>query len=114
MGNQDNTETRTSSRSLDDLFRIRDIIFGEEMADYERRFAAIDARLQTLQEQLQTRDAQAQTRLQQTMDEFQQEIAELRSSLLAKIEELELKSAPRVDVGDMLIEIGQRLKRVDA
>ena len=104
------TEAQSTAKTISDVFRIRDIIFGEQMAEYENRFKTIDAQLQALQAQMEARDEAAQTRLQQTTTDIQQQIADLQALFTAKLEALELKATARVDLGDMLIELGERLK----
>lgn len=104
------TEEQSTASAMNDVFRIRDIIFGEQMSEYENRFKAVDAQLQALQAQMEALDVAAQERLQQTTADIQRQIADLQASLTAKLEALDLKATARADLGDMLIEFGERLK----
>ena len=104
------TEAQSTTNAMNDVFRIRDIIFGEQMSEYEKRFNAVDAQLQSLRAQMEASDAAAQERLQLTTADIQQQIADLQTLLIAKLDALELKATARVDLGDMLIELGERLK----
>lgn len=104
------TEAQPAATALNDVFRIRDIIFGEQMSEYDHRFNEVNAQLQSLQAQLEAQDAAAQERLQQTTADTQQQITDLQSMLIAKLDALDMKATARVDLGDMLIELGERIK----
>ncbi len=104
-------ETQSEASTISDVLRIRDIIFGEQMSEYDHRFNEVDAQLQSLQAQLVAQDVAAQERLQQTTVDTQQQIADLQSMLIAKLDALDLKATARVDLGDMLAELGERLKK---
>lgn len=105
------TEPQPTANEMNDVFRIRNIIFGEQMTEYDHRFNEVDAQLQTLQARLEAQDAAAQERLKQTTADTQQQIADLQRTLLAKIDALDMKATARVDLGDMLSDLGERLKK---
>ncbi len=104
------TETQSAASALSEVLQIRDIIFGEQMNEYEQRFNAVDAQLQSLQAQMAAQDAASKERLQQTSGDIQQQITDLKTMLIAKLDALDFKATARVDLGDMLIELGERLK----
>ena len=104
-------ETQSEANTMSDVLRIRDIIFGEQMSEYDHRFNEVNAQLQSLQAQLVAQDAAAQERLEQTTADTQQQIADLQSMLITKLDALDLKATARVDLGDMLAELGERLKK---
>lgn len=95
---------------VNDVLRIRDIIFGEQMREYDARFAAIGERLDALQAQLEALDKRYDERMTQAQNETDRRLAELQSLLLARLDALDHKATARVNLGDMLIELGERLK----
>lgn len=74
-----------------DLERLREILYGHYARLLDKRLAEIEARLDRLQAEMQRRDD------------------ELRQELLQLIAALDKDKASRHDVGQMFIELGQRL-----
>jgi len=103
-------ESQPTAGGLNDVLQIRDIIFGEQMNEYDHRFTAVDAQFQSLQARLDAQDVASQERLQQSSAEIKQQIAALEMMLVAKLDALDIKATARGDLGDMLIELGERLK----
>lgn len=105
-----------------DVLRIREIIFGAQMREYEQRFRRHEERMQDLQNQINTLAAQTEAQFQQWQAETQRQFDELRAEmqrrfealeaqLIAHVERLRYEKTTRFDLGDMLIELGERLKR---
>ncbi len=118
------TQTTNSyhHQQADDVLRIREIIFGPQMREYEQRFGRHEDRMQDLQNQIDTLSAQTEAQFRQQHAETQRQFDELRAEmqrrfealeaqLLAHIERLSHEKTTRFELGDMLIELGQRLKR---
>lgn len=103
-------ESQPTANALNDVLQIRDIIFGEQMNEYDHRFNAVDARLQSFQAQLEAQDVASQERLKQSSADIKRQIADLEVMLIAKLDALDFKATARGDLGDMLIELGERLK----
>jgi hypothetical protein len=103
-------ESLPTTAGLNDVLQIRDIIFGEQMNEYDHRFNAVDAQLQSLQAELDAQAVASQERLQQSSADIKRQIAELEMMLVAKLDALDIKATARGDLGDMLIELGGRLK----
>ncbi len=103
-------ESQPTTGGFSDVLQIRDIIFGEQMNEYDHRFNAVDAQLQSLQAQLDAQDVASKERLQQSSVDIKQQITELERMLVAKLDALDTKATARGDLGDMLIELGERLK----
>ncbi len=93
-------QTPAAPESPRDVDRVRDIIFGSQMRDYNLKFEAISrdlARLQQeldqLNEQLTTQNA-AQTKGQQTLrQELRQADSDQRGELKAELEQLAAREA---------------------
>lgn len=121
------------SEQVNDLLRIREILFGAQMREYEQRFQSHQARMQDLQNQIDALAAHTDARLQELRADTQRQFSELRADihrqfeelhaemqrrfealeaqLSAHVERLTYEKTTRFDLGDMLIEIGERLKR---
>jgi len=116
-GRQDSTD-----RPITELDRIRDIIFGPQMQDYRGQFSRVAAELGLLSQQLdelRTTLAQQQADQSRRHDEldrtFSERLDQLESSLRVEFTEaldaLQDDKASRLDMGDILLEMGGRLKQ---
>jgi chromosome segregation ATPase len=97
--------------------RIRDIIFGTQMRDYQQQFQTIQRDLDRLQqqinrlsEQLTEQDRSQGDKLQALRREAQQADDDLRGELRQTAQELTSSKVDRVTLGDLFVEIGTRLK----
>lgn len=100
-----------------ELDRIRDIIFGTQMRDYQQQFQVIQrdlARLQKeidrLTEELAEQDSSQSKKLQALRRETGKGDDELRSELRQTAQELTNDKVDRETLGELLIELGTRLK----
>ena len=123
----------STDRPITELDRIRDIIFGSQMEDYKGQFGRVAAELGLLSQQLdelRTTLAQQQADQKWRHDEldrtFSERLDQLESSLGAQtrqladdlrveftqaLDALQDDKASRVDMGDILMEMGTRLKQ---
>ena len=99
-----------------DVERIRDIIFGTQMRDYQQRFEAFQrdlARLQQqldhLNEQLAEQDSNQGKKVQSLRQELRQAEDELRSELRETAQKLAVDKVERADLGRLFLEIGTHL-----
>jgi cell division septum initiation protein DivIVA len=99
-----------------DVERIRDIIFGTQMRDYQQRFEALQrdvARLQQhidqLNEQLAEQDSNQGKKVQSLRQEIRQADDELRSELRETAQKLTVDKVERADLGGLFLEIGTHL-----
>ncbi len=97
--------------------RIRDILFGSQMRDYQQRFQVVQRDLERLRqeldklsEQLANQDAEHNQKLQNLRREAKQGADELRSELRQTAHDLADAKVDRVTLGEMFIEIGNQLK----
>lgn len=119
-------------RPISELDRIRDIIFGSQMQDYQGQFSRIAAELGLLSQQLgelRTTIAQQKAAQDQRLDELERDFSEkserlnsnltaqthqlaedLRTEFAQALDALKDDKASRLDVGDILVEMGTRLK----
>jgi predicted nucleic acid-binding Zn-ribbon protein len=97
--------------------RIRDIIFGTQMRDYEQRFQNVQGDLDRLQgeidrltEQLSEQGTDQGKRLQNLRQEMRQVDEALRDELRQTAQKLTLEKVDRLALGQLLIEVGTQLK----
>jgi DNA anti-recombination protein RmuC len=111
-----------ADRPVTELDRIRDIIFGQQMQTYQGQFDRVAGQLALLGEQLdelravlsqekvdrQSRSEELERTLSERLDQLAEE---LRSSFTQALDDLKDDKASRLDVGDILVEMGTRLKQ---
>jgi cell division septum initiation protein DivIVA len=102
--------------SSQDVERIRDIIFGTQMRDYQQRFDAFQRDLVRLQqeidqlnEQLAEQDSSQGKKLQTLRRELRQADEDLRTELRETAQNLATDKVEKVDLGRLFLEIGNRL-----
>jgi predicted nucleic acid-binding Zn-ribbon protein len=99
-----------------DVERIRDIIFGSQMRDYQQQFEALQrdlARLQQeidqLNERLAEQDSSQGKQVQAVRRELRQADDDLRSELRETAQRLTTGKVERADLGQLFLEIGNHL-----
>jgi hypothetical protein len=112
----------SDERPITELDRIRDIIFGPQMQDYEGQFGRVAAELGLLSQQLgELKSTLAQQRADQEQrldqlesrfgDQTRQLADDLRAEFTEALDALKDDKASRLDMGDILVEMGTRLKQ---
>jgi chromosome segregation ATPase len=102
--------------SSQDVERIRDIIFGTQMRDYQQQFEALQRDLVRLQkdidqlsEQLAEQDSSQGKKLQTLRRELRQTDDDLRNELRETAQRLTIDKVEQKDLGRLFLEIGNRL-----
>lgn len=110
-------QTVSGAGTAQEVERIRDIIFGPQMRDYEQRFQAAQRDLSRLQqeldrlnERLSEQDREQGTKLQALRGEMRQADDDLRDELREKAQQLMTDKVDRVALGELFIELGTHLK----
>jgi DNA anti-recombination protein RmuC len=123
----------TEDHPLTELDRIRDIIFGSQMQTYDGQFdhlvnqlSLLDRKLDEIRTELSQQLSDQQARAEETQRALSDRIGqaesdlnaqahqladELRSEFSQALEDLREDKASRLDVGDVLVEMGTRLKQ---
>lgn len=114
-----------------DITQIRDLIFGEQIRVYDRKFEQMAKELDALRKQLdeQKRDHSGQfgqlsaklseldkssgRQLEQTAQDIRNELTRLRDELNRSIELLQNDKTDRLVLGNSLVELGLKLKGED-
>ena len=102
--------------SSQDVERIRDIIFGTQMRDYQQQFGAVQrdlARLQQdvdqLNEQLAKQDSNLGQKVQALRREMRKADDDLRTELRDTAQRLTTGKVEQVELGRLFLEIGNNL-----
>jgi ElaB/YqjD/DUF883 family membrane-anchored ribosome-binding protein len=110
-------DTMSQVESAQEVDRIRDIIFGPQMRNYEQQFQAVERDLERLQqeidrltEQLADQDSSQTKKLQNLRREMRQADDGLRDELRQTAQSLTTDKADRVALGELFIELGTHLK----
>jgi sirohydrochlorin ferrochelatase len=97
--------------------RIRDIIFGHQMRDYDQQFQIVRRDLERLQqeldrlaERLAEQDSSQAKRLQELRQEMRRADDDLRDELRQATQTLTNDKVDRVALGELFIELGTHLK----
>lgn len=100
-----------------DVERVRDIIFGPQMREYDQRFLTVQRdidrlrqELELLNEQLGELDREHGRRVQNLRREARQADDDLRNELRQSTQRLMVEKVDRLALGDLLIEMGNHLK----
>jgi len=111
----------TNATSEHEVDRIRDIIFGPQMRDYDQRHRTLQDDLDRQQRALdrlnevQTEhEASFSKKLQALRTELRAEDDGLRGELRQAVEKLTVDKVDRINLGDLLIELGTQIKRGQA
>ena len=103
--------------SAQEVDRIRDIIFGSQMRDYEQTFQVMQRDLERLQgevdrltEQLGDQDSEQSKKLQSLRQEMRKADDSLRDELRETAQNLVTDKVDRLALAEMFIELGSQLK----
>jgi predicted nucleic acid-binding Zn-ribbon protein len=110
-------KANSKAESIEEVDRIRDIIFGHQMRDYEQRFQIFQRDLERLQqeidrltEQLADQDSSQSKKLQDLRREMRKADDGLRDELRETAQRLTIEKVDRVALGELFIELGTHLK----
>jgi len=110
-------QQQEQARPIQEVDRIRDIIFGPQMRDYQERFQQVMRDLERLQQelgrlsqQLAEQDSSQNKKLQALRREVREADDNVRTELRQSVEQLANDKVSRESLGEMLIDLGMRLK----
>ncbi len=117
-----------NTTKMNDILQIRDLIFGENIKQYEERFKELEQTIKNLKNELKEKEKALQS-LQTRSDELQQaienakkqsnennriEIQRLRDEIDNRLEAYDQLKLNRQDLGSYLTELGSKLKENSA
>ncbi|RME45610.1 MAG: hypothetical protein D6791_10300 [Chloroflexi bacterium] len=110
-------QTTPQAQTAQEVDRIRDIIFGPQMRDYEQRFQRIQRDLDRLQqatdrlnEQLSEQGSNQEKKLQALRQEMRQADDDLRNELRQTAQMLTTDKVDRQMLGELFVQLGTHLK----
>jgi hypothetical protein len=116
MASQDNAKAEVANDQ--EVDRIRDIIFGPQMRDYDQRFRVVQDDLDRIQRAIDRlgevqseQETSFNKKLQAMRTELRQDDDSLRAELRQAVEKLTEDKVDRINLGDLLIQLGTQLKR---
>lgn len=110
-------QNQLSTENSQEVERIRDIIFGAQMRDYEQRFQIFQRDVKRLQqeidrlnEQLAEQAGDQNKKTQQLRVEVRQADDDLRDELRLTAQQLTVDKVDRVKLAELFIDLGNQLK----
>ncbi len=112
--------------AMNDVFKIRDILFGRNMEEYSHRFteheermavtqASLEAQLKALDdrtaENFRLMQSEMKRQFQELRADTERWIADLRTTMTARLDQLAYEKTTRFDLANSLIQMGEQLKR---
>ena len=111
------TSAPSAVESVQEMDRVRDIIFGPQMREYAQQFQTVERDLERLQqeidrlaEQLADQDSSQTKKLQNLRREMRRADDGLRDELRQTAQRLMDDKVERVALGELFIELGTHLK----
>lgn len=110
-------QTIGSTPSPQDLERVREILFGKTIREYEKRFQTLQRDLDRLQsaldkanERLAEQEREHNKHLQEVRQELRAASSELRAEMREITERLTGEKVDKETLGDLLVELGTQIK----
>jgi DNA anti-recombination protein RmuC len=121
----------TNQKGEKNLDQVRELIFGEQMRKNENKFTLMEERLDDIKKDISKAEHEANQRFKQVEKEAQKlhnkleshiekvkkelsdSIDSTRSQILKKIDQLIQEKSDRMELGNMMIEMGMRIKGED-
>jgi hypothetical protein len=118
-------------KSESNLSQVRDLIFGEQIKQNQQKFSAIDDRLDDLKndilkltedahQRFKQREKEAkkmqsvlESHIEKTKKEIKGSLESTRSQISKKIDQLIQEKSDRMQLGNLLIEMGMKIKGED-
>ena len=114
---EEQPDASLAGNSAGEVDRVRDIIFGPQMRDYEQRFELARRDLERLQqeldrlnEQLADQDREQNKRMQGLRRDMRQADDDLRGELRQASQKLTVDKVDRVALGELFVQLGTHLK----
>ena len=102
-----------STDSLSKIEAIKNLIFGENIEQYDSEFHTLKKDIQDKKEQLETYIDEVRHELMQSIDSLSTDvnirITDLEASLQAKTDALSEKKVDRRELGKLLINLGEKI-----
>ena len=114
-------EANPQANATENVERIRDIIFGPQIRDYEQRFYNVQRDLERLQQELDSlaesltdQDSDHSKKLHALRRDMRQSDDDIRNELRQTSKKLTFDKVDRVTLGELFIQLGNNLKSGDS
>jgi len=101
------TDKKNPGQNID---QIRDLIFGEQIQKYDKQFSEIAKDNKKLNELIEEVSQQLKIELEQKISAVKKDVQKIQSTLQKEIDELQSDKVDRLQMANLLIELGMRLK----
>ncbi len=116
----DEQKENVPTEPAQEVDRIRDIIFGPQMRDYQQRFQNVERDLERLQQEIDTltqqladQDSGQSKKVQSLRNDMRKADDNLRDELRDTTQTLRAEKVDRSTLGELFIELGNHLKGGD-
>ena len=99
-----------SESEISKLQAVKELIFGQEIKDYDAEFKQIHGDLQELGKQLRSDDTNLRKMIENLEKTLTSRIDRVEADLQKKFSQLDHKKTDRAKLGKMLIQIGEKLQ----
>ncbi|MGB3468801.1 MAG: hypothetical protein WBA74_26185 [Cyclobacteriaceae bacterium] len=106
----DNNTIPKPAKEIEKINAIRDIIFGHDMEEYDSRFNDVKNMINANSEKLSETREEILLKINSIQESFLQNIKDLEHKISAKLDTLEHDKTDRKQLGDLLEEIGKKIK----
>jgi len=103
-------EAPKTEKEIEKLSAIRDIIFGNEIKEYNQEFTEIKKIIDSNKSELDKKDEALNSNLSKKIDELSAKMESRLNELDKKLSALSEEKTDRQKLGDLLEKIGQELK----
>ena len=103
-------EIEKSEKEIEKLSAIRDIIFGNEIKEYNEEFSDIKNVIDTNKSESNKQDESLHKKIEDLSAKMDEGLEKLNNLLTDKINTLSQEKTDRQKLGDLLVKIGQDLK----
>lgn len=107
------SDTNNTINTQPQIDAIRNIIFGQNMQDYDKRFKEVNDHLNQSRQEIEALIEQTKNYLLEEMRQMENRLSnqlkELNEQLNSESERLEDKKLNRRDLGALLVEIGNKI-----
>ncbi|GAB4426599.1 MAG: hypothetical protein Kow0031_06400 [Anaerolineae bacterium] len=117
MADASTIQNAVEGQSPEKMDRVRDIIFGPQMRDYEQKFTVLQRDIERLQqtldqltERLTEQDTNQLKKLQALHRDMRQADEDLRKELRQTADKLTVEKVDRLALGELFVELGSHLK----
>lgn len=113
MSKVEKIETQSSENNNSKIEAIKNLIFGENIVEYDNEFEAIKSDIlekkTALEDLISTTETELNTAIDNLSTDLNIRITNLNDSIESKLDELDDRKVDRKQLGDLLIKLGSKI-----